>query len=116
MQLPNNFQSTIANTFYDKTVSILEPTKTTETDGAVTYTGGYTVKGNFKGNPRLVNFKKIQKEYGLDYQIDIAITCGVDTSVFQEDILEYNGVRYEVTDVLPFDSHKLIVGAKWQRQ
>lgn len=115
MLLPNDFQSTIAKTFYDKDITILGVDKVIEADGAISDTTT-NVKGSFKGNPRLVNFKKIQKDYGLDYQIDIAVTCSPTEVVDQQDLIEYAGVKYDVTDVLPFDSHKLIVGTKWQSQ
>lgn len=115
MRLPTDFKKAIADRFYDKTISILGEVETTEADGAVNKTYG-EVTGTFKGNCRLVNFKQIQKEYGLDYQIDIAITCDTSVSIETGNLIEYAGVRYEVTDALPFDSHLLIVGAKWRNQ
>ena len=115
MLLPSDFKQTIADTFYDKTIVILGSVETEEADGAKKKTSGEPT-GSFKGNCRLVNFKKIQKEFGLDYQIDIAITCDTDTPVAVGDHIQYAGVKYEVSDALPTDSHILIVGVKWQRQ
>jgi len=115
MLLPDQFQQQIADTFYDKTVSILGSVTTTEADGATKKTHG-EVTGSFKGNCRLTNFKQVQKEFGLDYQIDILITCATTTSVVVGDSIEYAGVKYNVTDVLPFDSHNMIVGVKWRHQ
>lgn len=115
MELPKTFKPTIAKVFYDKTISILGETVTTEADGAVNKVHD-TVTGTFKGNARLTNFKLVQEEYGLDHEIDIAITCATTVSISTGDLIEYGGVRYEVTDVLPRDSHQMIVGNKWHNQ
>lgn len=115
MLLPTDFKSKIADTFYDKTVSVLGETVTTEADGAVNKTHG-AVTSTFKGNCRLVNFKQVQKEYGIDHEIDIAITCPTTVSMVTGTLIEYAGVRYEVTDVLPTDSHQMIMGRKWHNQ
>lgn len=115
MQLPATFNNSIKNAFYDKTVSILGVTEVKEADGAVHKTSN-SIVGTFKGNCRLVNFKQIQKEFGLDYQIDIAITTETNVSITAETLISYAGVTYQVTDVLPFDSHVMIVGAKWRNQ
>lgn len=111
MLIPSNFTDAIAEAFYDKTVSVLGVVETTEADGAKHKTHGAPV-GTFKGNARLMNFKSVQKEFGIDYQIDITITCDVSTTVVVGDIIEFNGVKYDVTDRLPFDSHSMIVGVK----
>lgn len=115
MQLPSNFKNTIAKTFYDKEVNRIGETQIIEADGAVKRNFD-NVTGSFMGNVRLTNFKTIQKEYGLDYQIDVAITCDPSVILAADDVIEYMSTRYVVTDVLPFDSHKLIVGTKWQTQ
>lgn len=115
MLVPNDFKTKIEERFYDKTISILGQTVTTEADGAVNKSHD-TVTGTFNGNCRLVNFKQVQKEYGLDHNIDIAITTSNDVSLVTGTLIEYNGVRYEVTDVLPTDTHQMIVGTKWRNQ
>lgn len=115
MELPSNFKPTISNAFYDKTISILGVTETIEADGAVNKTHG-AVTSTFKGNCRLSNFKQVQEEYGIDHDISIIVTCGTEVSISTGILFEYNGVRYEATDVLPFDSHQMIVGEKWQIQ
>lgn len=104
----------IASAFYDKTVSIMSNQKTTDAEGGVNYRG-LAVTGSFKGNVSFANCKKIQEEYGLDYQIDISITTYLDTNVNINDIIQYQDVNYNVTDVLPFDSHILIVATKWRQ-
>ena len=104
----------ITKAFYDKTVSILTKTSTIDAEGGVTSVGT-TVLSTFKGNVSFSNCKEIQEEYGLDYNIDVAITTSTDTSISIDDIISYDNVIYKVTDVLKSDSHILIVATKWRQ-
>lgn len=104
----------IADTFYDKTVEILDKIFDIDTEGGVT-SKGFNVIDTFKGNVSFSNCKKIQEEYGLDYGIDISITASNDTSICIANYIKYQDVVYDVTDVLPSDSHILIVATKWQQ-
>ena len=103
----------IAKAFYDKEVSVLEQKTITDAEGGVN-TKGYDVIRSFKGNVSFSNCKQIQEEYGLDYNIDISITTD-DTSVKINDIIKYQDIIYNVTDVKPSDSHVLIVAKKWRQ-
>lgn len=103
----------IANAFYDKTVEILEKTSNIDAEGGVT-SKGYDVKDSFNGNVSFSNCKQIQEEYGLDYNIDISVTT--DYKLLEiNDIIKYQDVIYNVTDILPSDSHILIVATKWRQ-
>ena len=104
----------IANNFYDKTVDVLSNNIVTDAEGGVNYRGLATVS-SFNGNVSFSNCKKIQEEYGLDYEIDISITADIDTDVSVNDIIKYDNVFFNVTDVLPSDSHILIVATKWRQ-
>lgn len=112
MKIPKEFIDVISNTFYDKTVEILKNVITVDEEGGVTKKG-IEVVDTFKGNVSFSNCKEIQKDYGLDYEINIAITTYIDTKIKISDLVKYNNIIFEVTDVLPFDSHLLIVGVKW---
>ena len=101
----------IKDTFYDKEVSILSKTQTIDAEGGIVK-GSLEVIDTFMGNVNFSNCKKIQEEYGLDYQIDVAITT--DKMVNIDDVIEYLSVKYTVTDVMPTDSHILILASKWQ--
>ena len=103
----------IAKAFYDKTVEVLIDNIITDSEGGVIYKG-YAVKDNFKGNVNFSNCKKIQEEYGLDYNIDISITTNYHLLKLN-DLIKFNDVVYNVTDVLPSDSHFLIVATKWRQ-
>lgn len=114
MYIPNKMTKAIADTFYDKTVEVMSNQTTTDAEGGVSYKG-LAVTGSFNGNVNFSNCKKIQEEYGLDYEIDISITADTDTSISINDIIKYNDVIFNVTDILPFDSHILIVAIKWRQ-
>lgn len=114
MYIPKTMTKKIASIFYDKCVEVLEKITITDAEGGVNCKG-YTVKDNFKANVNFSNCKRIQEEYGLDYNIDISITSPVDTNVAINDLIKYNEVVYDVTDILPNDSHILIVATKWRQ-
>ena len=107
-------KNTIAKAFYDKTVEVMKKVTSTDIEGGV-ISKGLEVVDTFDGNVSFSNCKQIQEEYGLDYQIDIAITTFVDTNININDIIQYDSVVYNVTDVLPCDSHILVVATKWRQ-
>ena len=110
MLLPSNFTETIADTFYDKTVTKLTKTSTSQ-DGWVTETG--TSNGTFKANVRFTNLGQVQSEMGLTDQIDIAVTCATTVVIQPGDLFSYNSVNYKASAVVPSDSHLTIAGSRW---
>jgi hypothetical protein len=104
----------IAAAFYDKTIEIVKRVTVKDREGGIT-SKGYEVISSFEGNVSFSNCKKIQEEYGLDYQFDISITSHVDTSVALNDLIQYEGIVYDVVEILPTDSHILIVAKKWRQ-
>lgn len=104
----------IADTFYDKPIQILDKTIIFDSEGGVT-SKGFDVIDTFKGNVSFSNCKKIQEEYGLDYEIDISITASNDTNICIANYIKYQNIVYDVTDILPSDSHILIVATKWRQ-
>ncbi|MDL2235450.1 hypothetical protein LJC07_04750 [Christensenellaceae bacterium OttesenSCG-928-L17] len=115
MFIPNSFKEQVADTFYDKSVDVLDKTEAIDSEGGLVKTSE-SVKSTFKCNVRFTALGALQEEIGLVENIDIAITCSTDTAVVVDDILQYDGVKYATTDVLPYDSHRLIVGKKWQSE
>lgn len=115
MLVPSSFTAAIADTFYDKTVTKLTRSTTTDSEGGVKKTTS-SPSSTFKGNVRFEALGEVQSELGLTEKIDIAITCPPDTAVSVDDIIEYLSVKYVATSVLPRDTHKLIVGQRWQGQ
>ena len=111
--LPHNFKSTIASTFYDKDISILNESSTKDAEGGRVVKGG-TVTGSFKGNVRYENLKEVQKDYGLNYQIDVAITADNTTDLAVGSFIKYSDHIYRVRELLPSDSHLTIIGVLWK--
>lgn len=101
----------IADIFYDKEIQILDESVSIDEEGGV-ISKGLNVIDTFKGNVNFSNCKKIQEDYGLDYEIDISITASNDTNICIANYIKYQDVIYNVTDVLPSDSHVLIVATK----
>lgn len=113
MYIPKNMTKQIAKVFYDKDVSILVKTTTIDAEGGVN-TKGYDVIDTFKGNVNFSNCKQIQEEYGLDYNIDVSITTDYNLLKIN-DIIKYQEIIYNVTDILSSDSHLLVVATKWRQ-
>lgn len=113
MYIPKTMKKKIANTFYDKEVEVLEKSTNTDAEGGVT-SKGYDVKDTFNGNVSFSNCKQIQEEYGLDYDIDISVTTDYELLKIN-DIIKYQDVIYNVTDILTSDSHILVVATKWRQ-
>lgn len=110
MLLPADFTSRIADTFYDKQVTKLVKSETSD-DGWVETV---TVDGDtFYANVQFSNLGIVQSELGLTEQIDVVMTCLPTTEMEAGDLFEYGGVKYIATKAIPFDSHKKIVGVKW---
>lgn len=113
MLFPNNAKALISKTFYDKEVSVLAKTDSFDSEGGLSRTIAST-GSTFLGNVRYVNHGEVQAEKGLVENIDVQITCPTDTAVAVDDILQYESVKYVAVEVLQYDSHKLILGRKWQ--
>lgn len=113
MLFPDSAKAKIKDAFYDKTIEILDATENVDAEGGIVK-NMTTVKGTFKGNVRFNALGELQTELGLTQNIDIAISCPTDTEVVVGDLLRYSSITYLVTDSLPRDSHKFIMGAKWR--
>lgn len=114
MYIPKQMTKEIARVFYDKVIYLLDKRVTMDAEGGIN-TKGYEVIGNFKGNVNFSNCKEIQEEYGLDYNIDVSISTSKDTVIKIDDIISYDNIVFKVTDVLPSDSHYLVVATKWRQ-
>ncbi len=109
MLFSSQAKQAIADTFYDKTVSICREETSLDAEGGVRR-GELSVESSFRGNVRFNNLGIIQRDLGLDKEINIAITCPTDTAVAVGDLLQYQDVIYIVTAVIPSDSHLTITG------
>ena len=112
MFIPKTMKTEMAKVFYDKEIHILDRRTETDAEGGVKTTG-HDVRDTFKGHVNFSNCEKLQKEYGLDYVVNVSITTNCN-SVNKSDILSYNTVLYEVKGIYTRDSHKLILGTIWR--
>ena len=113
MYIPKQMTKEIAKAFYDKEVYLIDKRTTIDAEGGVN-AKGYEIVDNFKGNVNFSNCKQIQEEYGLDYNIDVSITTNYN-SLKIGDLIKYRDIVYNVTDILPSDSHNLVVATKWRQ-
>lgn len=113
MFIPKIMTNKISQVFYDKEIEVLESKATIDDEGGIIYKR-YDTTDKFKGNVNFSNCKKIQQEYGLDYNIDISITTNYNLLKIN-DTIKYLDVIYNVTDILVSDSHVLIIATKWQK-
>ena len=140
MYIPKIMKTKIAKYFYDKGILVMTKTVTRDSEGGLK-TGSNKVNYKFYGNVNFSNFGAIQEQYGLDYKIDISITASPENfedKVYLEDaelvyesdriyirqtgdivlglddIISYGGKEYRVMNIIPTDSHILIIG-QWQR-
>lgn len=112
MYIPKIMKKQMSKIFYDKTISVIDEEIIFDTEGGVVSKANNVLE-TFKGNVSFSNCKKIQEEYGLDYNIDISITTNY-RNLKHNNYIKYNDVVYSVVDILPSDSHVLIVASKWQ--
>lgn len=112
MLWPDSAKNAISNTFYDKEVAIFRKVSTTNAEGGMSFSE--EAKGTLLGNVRFNALGELQEELGLIENIDIAITCDTSTDIAVDDLMQYEGRKYVAVSVLPYDSHILIVGRKWQ--
>lgn len=113
MLFDDKAKAKIAKAFYDKTIEVLDATENVDAEGGIVK-NYKTVKSTFKGNIRFNALGELQTELGLTQNIDVAISCPTNTEVEVGDLVRYSSVTYLVTDSLPRDSHKYIMGAKWR--
>ena len=140
MYIPKIMKKQMAKYFYDKGILVLNKSISRDAEGGL-HTTAERVSYKFYGNVSFSNFGKIQEDYGLDYKIDISITASPETfedKVYLEDaelvyerdkiyirntndillgindIISYGGKKYKVTNIIPTDSHILVLG-QWER-
>lgn len=113
MYFPDKAKDAVAKHCYTKTIAILDKSKRVDSQGAYIETVG-AIRSTFKGSIRFINRGEEQTEAGLNLAADVQINCASETAVEVGDLLQYEDVVYVAKDVFPNDSHKTIMGEKWQ--
>lgn len=110
MKIPSSFKNKIAETFYDKSIKVLNKTNGVDDEG---WAGEETTTEleTILGNVRFDNLAQVQEDYGLEENVDITVTT--NSTVGLGEIIEYEGVEYKVINSIPYDSHNLLIGTKW---
>lgn len=116
MLFPKVAQNIIADIFYDKNIYILDKTESIDDEGGIVKQEDVSsnIKRSFNGNVKFNELGAVQNEMGLVEKIDISITCSTSVEIELDDLIKVGEVIYQVTKVLPFDSHKFIAGVKWR--
>ena len=112
MFIPKTMKTAIAKAFYDKEIHLMDTNVERDAEGGVKPLA-VPLQQTFYGNVNFSNCQKIQEDYGLDYRVDITVTTDY-TEIVENDIMLYDGERYEVRGIYNRDSHRLIAGTKWR--
>ncbi len=106
MNIGNSFKDAIKRVFYDKEFTrytvVVQPDDEGHTHNVLANAG------TFKGNIHHKGLKELQEQYGLQVEAVAYITTDfLDISL--NDVIEYSGRKYKVVQVVPYDSHQLII-------
>lgn len=93
----------IISFFYDKTIKVYSPKEEVDEEFNVETIKG-EFKEEFKGNIRHISKEAILRDFGLDIDASILITCK-ETKASENDYLEHNQDEYRVKQVLKDDTH-----------
>jgi len=113
MKIPATWNKIFANVFYDKTINVLTRADSYDDEGGL-ITSADTVARTIDCNVKFTNLDVLQQSIGLRYEIDMAITMATTESIALNSIIGYESRKYLITDVIPFDSHILVVCKIWK--
>lgn len=107
MQISNLFKEVIKNTFYDKKIDIYGTTEKIGEELDTIMIKGKLKESDLPCNVHFIGNDVAKKDYGLDIEANIMVTC--DKTVAQiTDIITYSNQDYTITGILPLDSHTKI--------
>lgn len=105
MQIPEIFEQTIADTFYDKEIEIWTSGTIKDDEGSIIRNGKLDKLDSFKGNFQFSTREYIQQEYGKEIEANAIVTCN-ETKAEIGNILVYdNKKEYTIKSLVPSDSH-----------
>jgi len=112
MQLPANFTSAIANTFYDKSFTVNRKTRSKDAEGGVTIVTAQV--GTFTGNVQAGTTKQSLSivDRGLVDRVDLTVSVATGSDIKTDDELVYNSQKFTVKGAFTYDSHLLLVCEK----
>lgn len=104
MQIPEIFEQTIADTFYDKEIEIWTSGTIKDDEGSIIRNGKLDKLDSFKGNFQFSTREYIQQEYGKEIEANAIVTCN-KTKAQIGNILIYDNKEYTIKSLVPSDSH-----------
>lgn len=104
MQIPEIFEQTIADTFYDKEIEIWTSGTIKDDEGSAIGNGKLKKIDSFKGNFQFSTREYIQQEYGKEIEANAIVTCS-KTRAEIGNILIYDNKEYTIKSLVPSDSH-----------
>lgn len=104
MQIPEIFEQTIADTFYDKEIEIWTSGTIKDDEGSIIRNGKLDKLDSFKGNFQFSTREYIQQEYGKRIEANAIVTCS-KTRAEIGNILIYDNKEYTIKSLVPSDSH-----------
>jgi hypothetical protein len=106
----DEFKNVIALYFYDKELTVCEVSTIQHEDGQVQKEFVET-ENTLIGNVRFNDLARVQEDYGIKENIDVAITT--NDTIENGTILKYETRFFEIIKVIPFDTHNLLIGKQW---
>lgn len=113
MKVPNGFINNIANYFYDKTFTVYTSSEVVDDEGWASINETATTN-TFTGNINFDRLEEVQKEYGIDEEIDATISTHED--IENGTILKYDADIYKVIQAIPYDTHNILIIKKWLQE
>ena len=103
MKLPPKFKQTIEGIFYDKEISFYSANEIKGSLGSETVEKGIFLE-KIMGNFQFQSKEVIQELFGRNLEANALITCSSTQSEINGFVV-YQGVDYQITGMIPFDSH-----------
>lgn len=110
MKIPDSFKNKIANTFYDKELTLYSVQSLVDDEGFAR-DDAIQVSSTFKGNVRFDKLDRIQQDFGLQETIDMVVTTNDD--IPENSVIGYLGKAYKAMRVIKYDSHNYIIAKIW---
>lgn len=104
MQIPGLFKKAIADTFYDKVIDIYDVVEKYGEELDVRREKGNIIQSNLRCNVQQTSKDIVLKDYGLNIEANIIITCD-EVKGEIGNIISYKNQDYTTTGKLVSDSH-----------
>ena len=108
MKIPQSFKDVIASTFYDKPITFYSRENTVDIEGG-NVLNQPTNEVTILCNANQVTHERLIKEYGIDLDASLMLTCSELEKLSEDLYLTYMSDEYVVKKVLHYDSHMKVL-------